>query len=103
MKVLTKVVDIDNQEFVLIADTHDGRKYYGTIPYSELDESGRMKRALNGAQMCISFNSPAEAIDNRKRDIVMKRIVERFEAQGLDRMSAVMAMVETEEYKALYA
>lgn len=102
MKVLTQRVTIEDKKFVLISDEHDGRKYYGTIPYTELDESGRMKRELNGAGICLSFNNPAEAIDNRKKDIVMRRIISRFEAQGLTLMEATIAMIDTEEYKALY-
>ena len=70
MEVLTKYVNIENEEFVLISDKReDGVEYYGTIPYSELDEKGRMKRTLNGFEMCISFKSIAEALDRRYDEI----------------------------------
>ena len=38
MKVLTKKVTIENKDYVLIQDEQDGKVYYGTIPYSELDK-----------------------------------------------------------------
>ena len=101
MKVITKYVNIEDKEFYLITDTHEGRKYYGTIPYENTD-NGVLIREMNGAEMCISFESIAEALDNRKKDIIMKDIISKFESQGMDRMEAVMAMIETPEYQALY-
>lgn len=101
MKVITKCVNIESKEFYLISNTHEGKKYYGTIPY-ENTKNGVLIKEMNGIQMCISFNSPAEAIDNRKKDIVMNRILDRLEATGMNRMEAVTAMFETAEYKALY-
>ena len=103
MKVLTKNVLIESKEFALISDTHEGKKFYGTIPYTELDEHGCMKRALNGLQMCISWNSPAEAIVNRTRDIKLDKLLARYTEQGLTIMEAFEAVVGTEEYEAIYA
>ena len=71
MKVLTKLVEIENQKFVLIEDEVDGRKFYGTIPYSELDENGRMKRALNGFELCMDFAGASQALENRKNRILV--------------------------------
>ena len=103
MKVLTKCVIFEGQEFVLIQNSHEGRTYYGTIPYTELDESGRMKRELNGVQIQISWESPADAMNNRRRDVAMSRILEGYKAQGMDIYQAMAAMVQTEEYARLYA
>lgn len=73
MKVLTKYVVIGNQEFVLIKDEHRGHTYYGTIPYSEIDEKGCMKRELNGHEMCITFNGVSDAIVQRENRIKVDR------------------------------
>lgn len=103
MKVLTKRVNFEGQEFVLIKDTQNGKTFYGTIPYTELDSEGRMKRTLNGIQMRISFENPAEALNNRRIAVAEDRILEGFKQQGMDLMEAIEAMVQTAEYQALYA
>ncbi len=77
MKVITKSVIIESEEFVLIYDEQQGRKFYGTIPYTELDNKGRMKRALNGFQMCIGDDIDT-ALNRRTKAIA----VERFKAEG---------------------
>lgn len=78
MKVLTKNVLIEGEEFVLITDEHEGRNYYGTIPYSELNNEGKMKRPLNGFEMCISFKGIPQAIERREKHI----LIERFKKEG---------------------
>lgn len=103
MKVLTKRVNFEGQEFVLIKDTQNGKTFYGTIPYTELDSEGRMKRELNGIQMRISFENAAEALNNRRIAVAGDRILEGFKKQGMDLMQAIEAMAQSEEYKALYA
>lgn len=102
MKVLTKCVIFENQNFVLVQNQHENRTYWGTIPYCELDENGRMKRELNGIQMRISFESAADALNNRRIDVAMSRIIDGFKAQGMDIYQAMEAMLQTEEYKKLY-
>lgn len=56
LKVITKLVDIKGERFVLvkITRTDDGNEFYGTISYNELDEKGCMKRELNGIEMCLN-------------------------------------------------
>lgn len=51
MEVVTKCVVIENEKFVLIKDKSEkltefykNGEYYGTIPYAELDEHGKLKR-----------------------------------------------------------
>lgn len=79
MKIVTKSVNIEKQEFVLVSDTHNGKTWFGTIPYSELDSSGRMKRELNGFQMRISFKSAPDALMLRHADILTERFIPEFE------------------------
>ena len=50
MEVLTKCVDFENEKFVLFKDKKAGLpeyykngEYYGTIPYTELDENGKLR------------------------------------------------------------
>lgn len=76
MKVLTKKVTIENKDYVLIQDEQDEKVYYGTIPYSELDSQGRLKRRLNGMEMCINFESVERAINDRKTQNVLHNFVE---------------------------
>lgn len=102
MKVLTKHVVIEEKEFYLISDVHEDQKYYGTIPY-ENTKDGVLIKGMNGAQMCISFNSIPEALENRRRDILLNRILDKYESSGLSRQEAVYAMLEDPEYHALYA
>lgn len=73
MKVITKTVTIEDKKFVLVQDQSEKLKgiadyqdgiYYGTIPYAELDEQGKLKRPLNGLEMCIQ-NTINEAIRQR--------------------------------------
>ena len=86
MKVLTKHVNIENEEFALITDKYEGRTYYGTIPYSEVDENGRLKRQLNGFDMCISFLNIADALKERTNRI--KTV--RYEAEGHSKAEVLM-------------
>ena len=84
MKVLTKSVLIEGEEFALIKDSCERGEYLGTIPYTELNEEGRMKRALNGFEIAIEFINVHEslgaainaAIKNRKDKILTKRFLE---------------------------
>lgn len=75
MKVITKNVNIENEEFALIHDTQKGRDFYGTIPYTELNERGCMKRALNGFEMCIADTIP-EALRRRTNQIAFRKYKE---------------------------
>lgn len=80
MKVLTKNVNIENKEFVLVqssdAKYHNKREnnntFYGLIPYDEIDEQGRMKRALNGFEMGIA-DSISETIENVRDNVKIEK------------------------------
>ena len=79
MEVLTKCVVIENEKFVLIRDKKEGLpecykngEYYGTIPYTELDENGKLKRQLNGFEIGIE-NSAEAALRYRWTQIQLKK------------------------------
>ena len=78
LKVLTKCVNIRNEEFVMveITRTDNGMKFIGTIPYSELDEHGRMKRELNGLEMCLADDIP-HALNMRDHEIATRGMSEK--------------------------
>ena len=89
MKVITKLVEIENEKFYLISDNDkEGRKYYGTIPYSEV-ENGRMKRALNGFEISIADTIGA-ALERRKDDIIRDRKIAEYLAQGMNKEEAIL-------------
>lgn len=86
MKVLTKVVILENEKFVLIRDTEKGETFFGTIPYSELDEKGRLKRELNGFDMCISWLNPGDALQLR----INRLKVDKYESEGHSKAEVMM-------------
>ena len=82
MEVVTKCVVIENEKFVLIRDKKEGLpecykngEYYGTIPYAELDEHGKLKRQLNGFEIGIEA-SAGEALRYRILRIRLKKFDE---------------------------
>jgi hypothetical protein len=89
MKVITKRVTIEDQEFALVKGEYNGKTYCGTIPYSETDENGKLKRELNGHDMCISFMGIGDAILQRKNRIA----VEKYEAEGHTKAEVMMFIV----------
>ena len=101
MKVIKSQMVIENQEFVLIKDEQNGQKYWGTISYSEIDENGRMKRALNGLEMKVSFVNAQDAVNRRRDDMILSRFIEKYEKEGTTKMDAVLAALADPEYQAL--
>ena len=88
MKVITKLVRIENEEFYLISDyAPDGELYYGTIPYTAT-KNGVLIKALNGFQMCIS-DTAGGALDRRQRDIITNRKIDQYIAEGYSRENAI--------------
>ena len=77
LKVMTKCVNIKGEEFVLVKITRndDGHEFFGTIPYTELDERGCMKRELNGLEMCLSDDIP-HALIMREDEINIRNMSE---------------------------
>ena len=70
LKVLTRLVNIHDEKFVLVQLTRidNGMKFIGTIPYTEIDEHGRMKRELNGFEMQLADDIP-HALEHRRWEI----------------------------------
>ena len=89
MKVISKCLVVEDEKFVLIEDKCVNLEYYGTIPYSELDEAGRMKRGLNGFEMCVSFDGIASAIKQREIRVKQDRLIDKYLAEGMDKISAI--------------
>lgn len=104
MKVITKRITIEDQDFVLIKD-HDKNygEFYGTIPYTELNEVGGMKRPLNGFEMCVSNNDVNDAIIRRTESLVSKRLMKLYKENGYDEMTALMMVFDSDEYKNIRA
>lgn len=103
MKVITRSVVIEEQEFVLIENEQDGKKYWGTIPYTEIDENGRMKRTMNGLEMMISFRNAQDAFIRRRNDVILNRLIKKYETEGKTEDDAIIAATKDPEYKALFA
>lgn len=100
MKVITKNVVIEGKEFVLIQDQNENfvrvasnqsKIYYGTIPYSELDEQGKLKRQLNGFDMCIG-GTIDEALRRRLVNLKMQQYMNE-NPNATDEMICKKAMV----------
>lgn len=96
MKIVTKSVVIENEEFVLISDTDKTYgDFYGTIPYTELDDEGKMKRELNGLEMCVG-RTIANALQRRTEYIIRDRAIQKFISMGFDKTTAIIKAFELE-------
>lgn len=72
MKVITRLVNIENQKFVLVyLEEH---KEYGTISYDDIDEQGRLKRRINGLEMSLS-KTINDCIETTRRHILLTRFI----------------------------
>ena len=59
-EIITQCVDIEGRKFALIKCVDiDNCVRYGTIPYTEFDERGALKRRLNGFDMCLAYSIPS--------------------------------------------
>ena len=72
MKVITRLVNIENEAFVLVY--LENYKKYGTIPYSELNEKGCLKRQLNGLEMNVE-DTIEKCLETTKRHILLSRFI----------------------------
>lgn len=107
MKVLTKKVTIDDKDFVLIQSsdpkyknfTENNNIFYGLIPYTEIDEQGKMKRALNGFEMGIADSVP-KAIENVQDNMrILKWKEENPEHSEMELIEFVKGMWEEKQEK----
>ena len=79
MKVVTKSVIIENEEFVFVKNFDEkyhseNHIYYGTISVNDLNENGVLKRQLNGFDMCIE-DTIGGALQRRKNHILCERFL----------------------------
>lgn len=94
METVTKKVVIEGMDFALVREPAWGEDHqYGTVPYSEVDESGRLKRVLNGFEMCCAA-SPEKAIEQRE-DVLLARKwkAEHPGATEIQEMNAVAEII----------
>lgn len=92
MRIITKHLKIEGKSFALVCEPHWGDLKYGTIPHDELDETGRLKRPLNGFEMCIA-RSIGEAIEKRELQIdVEKWMEEHPDADEQERFEAIVSI-----------
>ena len=55
MEVKIRYVSIEDRAFVLVKCTlDDDSVMYGTIPYTNIDDKGKMIKGMNGLEMCLS-------------------------------------------------
>ena len=72
MKTVIKKVAIEGMDFAIIREPEWGADHqYATVPYSEVDNTGRLKRTLNGFEMCCAA-TVEEAIE-RREDVLLAR------------------------------
>ena len=94
MKTVVKKVTIEGMDFALVREPEWGADHqYGTVPYSEVDENGRLKRVLNGLEMCVAA-TPEEAIE-RREDVLLARKwkAEHPGATEIEEMKAVADII----------
>lgn len=94
MKTIIKKLTLMGESFALVQEPAWGEDYqYGTIPYSEVDENGRIKRVLSGFVMCCAA-SPEEAIEQRE-DVLLARKwkAEHPGATEIEEMKAVADII----------
>lgn len=94
METINKKVTIEGMDFAIVKEPAWGETHqYGTIPYSEVDENGRIKRALNGFEMCCAA-SPEKAIEQHE-DVLLARKwkAEHPDATEIQEMNAVAEII----------
>ena len=94
MKAVVKKVTIEGMDFVLVREPEWGADHqYGTVPYSEVDEDGRLKRVLNGFEMCCAA-TVEKAIESRE-DVLLARKwkAEHPGATEIQEMNAVAEII----------
>lgn len=94
MKTVVKKVTIEGMDFALVREPEWGADHqYGTVPYSEVDEDGRLKRVLNGFEMCCAA-TVEKAIESRE-DVLLARKwkAEHPGATEIQEMNAVAEII----------
>ena len=94
MKTIIKKLTLMGESFALVREPEWGADHqYGTVPYSEVDENGRLKRVLNGFEMCVAA-TPEEGIE-RREDVLLARKwkAEHPGATEIEEMKAVADII----------
>lgn len=94
MKTIIKKLTLVGERFALVQNPGWGKGHqYGTIPYSEIDENGNLKRELNGFEMCVAATSK-EAIESRRDSLLVRKWCEEHpDATEEEKMTAAMKIV----------
>lgn len=94
MKTVIKKVIIEGMDFVLIREPKWGEDHqYGTIPYSEIDEEGRLKRVLNGFGMCCAA-TVEKAIESREDTLLARKWkAEHPDATEIEELKAIAEII----------
>lgn len=94
MKTAIKKVTIMGMDFALVQDPEwDEGSRYGTVPYSEVGADGRLKRVLNGFEMCCAATIE-KAIEHREDILLARRWkAEHPNATEVEEMNAIAEIV----------
>lgn len=94
MKTIIKKLTLVGERFALVQETKWGKDHqYGTIPYSEIDERGNLRRELNGFEMCVAATSK-EAIESRRDSLLVRKWCDEHPcATEEEKMTAAMKIV----------
>lgn len=105
MKVVTKHLLLDGEDFAIVEGYTNGARiahYYGTINYKDIDENGKLRRPLNGHDMCIAADgcllgheraTVADAIEERRRRIEFDKKAEKYIKAGYPEHCARIAAI----------
>ena len=74
-----------------LPENYKNGEYYGTIPYAELDEHGKLKRQLNGFEIGLE-TSAGEALRYRMLQIRLKKFDE--ENPGASEETRIKKIIE---------
>ena len=94
MKTVIKKLILVGECFALVQNPSWGKGHqYGTIPYSEIDEHGNLRRVLNGFEMCCAATIE-KAIEHREDVLLARRWkAEHPNATEIEEMNAIAEIV----------
>lgn len=59
-------------------------------------KNGRLKRTLNGLEMCISFDSFNDALNKRVEDVRIKKLLQFYKSKGMSTEDALYKIYVTD-------
>ena len=94
MKTIIKKLTLVGERFALVQETKWGKDHqYGTIPYSEIDERGNLRRELNGFEMGVAATSQKAIASRRDSRIVRTWCDEHPDATEEEKTAAALKIV----------